>query len=317
MVGALASGETAAVRTNYEDDLRASGRLGRLARELGWREGLALGQLMLLYRATQDAGIIADDLEAILDCVEIEFETRDEARKFVDAMRVSRLASPTTDGEIEIHGNAKQLAERRWLDRTKTRRAKKGGQKRASSATRQEDGTFAPASNQLTIQRPSSDPADPSPVPAPVPSPSPSPKEERERARSLPPETDKLSEIVASQIPTEQAMRVFDAYQSAREKHRSIQRTLIPGSLDIGHCKTLLAMSGGDERVAIAIVRAFVKNHGPKNFWADRKWSLWILVEPKNYELCRGIAATNPQPRRARDDRSDDGQEQSAHHEND
>ena len=96
------------MRTAYEDDLRSSGRLSKVARYMGWRDREALGALMFFYRHTQDAELIDGTREQILTLIVVEHDSDDEAWRFIDAMEKARLLTKTGD-TYHIHGNSKHV----------------------------------------------------------------------------------------------------------------------------------------------------------------------------------------------------------------
>lgn len=116
------------MRVSIEDDLRSSGRLGKLARVMGWREPHALGALVMVYRATQDLEIVEETPDKIVNAIVVDFDSDDEAHAFVSAMVSARLATLTDRGTIVIHGNDKHVATLKKIRAG----ASKGGSARAS-----------------------------------------------------------------------------------------------------------------------------------------------------------------------------------------
>lgn len=93
------------VRTNIEDDLYTSGRLGKLARTMKWTEREALGGLVLVWRATQDSEIVEATLDHMVSVCAVHFDSDTQTVDFLKAMAAARLAT-VEGGLICIKGNA-------------------------------------------------------------------------------------------------------------------------------------------------------------------------------------------------------------------
>lgn len=98
-----------AVRVNMESDLRTSGRLGKLARTMGWSEQRTGGALWFFYWHTQEAGIIEDTPDKIVSAVVVDFDSEGEAHAFVSGMVSAKLATISENGIVRIHGNDKHV----------------------------------------------------------------------------------------------------------------------------------------------------------------------------------------------------------------
>jgi hypothetical protein len=119
------------VRVNIEDDLWTSGRLLKLARVMKWEEAKALGHLVLVYRATQKAGIISETQARVLTVCVLHFESDEETDRFLTAMVSSQLAAVLENGDLHIRGNERHVER---LDRLLSNSGKGG---KASAVTRQ------------------------------------------------------------------------------------------------------------------------------------------------------------------------------------
>lgn len=109
------------MRVNIEDELRLSGRLGRLARAMRWNERETVGALALFWGATQDAEIIEAPLSRIITVVAAHFDSDGQAESFVRAMAAARLATGSLDGaSFLIHGNEPHVLRLRRLRRQAT-----------------------------------------------------------------------------------------------------------------------------------------------------------------------------------------------------
>lgn len=135
------------MRVNVEDDLDKSGRLERFAREMRWSNDRALGRLVRVWGATQDAEIITASREEIVRVTLVRAKDREEAERVVDALIASHLADEN-NGLITIHGNEKHVT--RLVSMRKT--ASAGGSSRAAGK-RLANGCFAPAENQPSSKR--------------------------------------------------------------------------------------------------------------------------------------------------------------------
>lgn len=98
-----------AVRVNMESDLRTSGRLGKLARTMGWSEQRTGGALWFFYWHTQEAGIVEETPDKIVSAVVVDFDSEGEAHAFVSGMVSAKLATVSENGIVRIHGNDKHV----------------------------------------------------------------------------------------------------------------------------------------------------------------------------------------------------------------
>lgn len=306
-VSALTSGETHAVKLITEDEVFTPGsRVWKLATVMGWRFPHALGVCSLLWHSSQAAEVSRASRDDVLTfCGEL---SKSERTRLLDALTLCAIISECEAGLYLIHGNDHHITAKKVNSTVQRNRALERW-KKVHGATSQDDAGGMPAVSQRYAGRNAAASASAeqsgavqsgaeqsgSKIPQ---TPALAPEKLTEEAHtevearpSLPPLTNSLAEITASQVTTASAAKLFEVYQDAREKHCQIQRSLIPGGLDLTHCKTLITMCGGDEKAASAIVRAFTKNKGVKNFWHERKWALWILVEPRNFEHARALAA--------------------------
>lgn len=137
------------MRVNIEDDLRTSGRLGKLARVMGWTEREALGALVLFYRATQNAEVCEAPEDELVSLCVIDHDSDDDARRFVRGLLSSRLASANQD-TIVIHGNAQQVERIKALRKN----ASAGGRARMNRPTNLKPVAKQMASNSLANQCP-------------------------------------------------------------------------------------------------------------------------------------------------------------------
>ena len=140
------------MRTNIEDDVITSGRLGafmRAARLLDSSlsplvkdELMAMGALVFTYRDSQVKRFTTGERDRLRSILAVRLG--DVADQVIDALLAADLARPRGK-KISVKGNTKQVT------RLKTFRSNssKGGKKRADSATRGKDGTFAPGKDQV------------------------------------------------------------------------------------------------------------------------------------------------------------------------
>ncbi len=279
------------LRTNVEDDLWISGRLPKLARTLQIREALALGLLVCVYRRTQHAEIVEASIDRIMTIVVVDFDTDDEARHFLFAMVSSKLATMSDDGSsMTIHGNEPHV------DRlTRLRgQAGAGGKARQKSrlvseptaklqlshslASRSAPSSLLPVSvPSLSVSDYETAPDTPRPEPAVV-----VVQEPRGAPIPIPPQTDDLATIVASQIPAADAMRLWAKHQAETER-RKLARLPMPVGMDLHHCRTILALAGRHMPLAEKVLEAYVRcNSNP--YWSDKKWPLWALARERDFQ---------------------------------
>lgn len=131
--------EVLIVRVNIEDDLWTTNRLNKLSRVIGWNERETLGALTMVYRRTQTAELATGTMQEIVNAVEIDFDSQQQARDFIGAMVIARLASMYEGGEIEIRGNRSQVER---LSRLRAN-AKAGGKRRQADAKQMANDSLA------------------------------------------------------------------------------------------------------------------------------------------------------------------------------
>lgn len=134
-------GAEAKVRVNVEDDVKK--HLPRLAAEMGWTQREALGCLVLVWGATQDALIYEDTPERVATVCALCFDSDSQAQRFITAMIGAQLAMVLDDGRVRIRGN-KEHIERLEGYRI---RATKGG--RAKAVLQAAKTTVSSASSML------------------------------------------------------------------------------------------------------------------------------------------------------------------------
>ncbi len=155
------------MRTNIEDDVIASGRLGAFARaaqllqsalpDTVKEELMAMGALTFAWRDSQMRRFTTGARERLRIILSVRFGVVTD--QVIDALLVADLADLRKD-KIRIKGN------REHVTRLKLLRSKSsnGGKIRARSATRGKDGTFNPAQHQVSPAVSSA----PAPAPAPT-----------------------------------------------------------------------------------------------------------------------------------------------------
>lgn len=121
------------MRVNIEDDLYLSGRLGRLARAMGWNERESLGALTLVWRATQAERLSSTTVERLVTVVGVWFDDDQQCERFIRAMAISRLAQ--IDGEtITINGNEQQIMRLdAWLEQKREAGRRSAASRKAQS----------------------------------------------------------------------------------------------------------------------------------------------------------------------------------------
>lgn len=135
------------MRTNIEDDVITSGRLGAFTRAarlldsslspLVKDELMAMGALVFTYRDSQVKRFTTGERDRLRSILAVRLG--DVADQVIDALIAADLARPRGK-KISVKGNPKQVS------RLKSFRsnASKAGKIRAETGSRQEDGTFAP-----------------------------------------------------------------------------------------------------------------------------------------------------------------------------
>lgn len=112
-------------RVNVEERAFADGRVGRLAKKMGWWESTAIGQLVFLWRDSQEAEAARGTAEQIVFWSRLDFLEPEEQAKWVRALGTFGYIRETdTPGQWEIAGNADQIA---GIQKARGK-AKKGGE---------------------------------------------------------------------------------------------------------------------------------------------------------------------------------------------
>jgi hypothetical protein len=160
------------MRTNIEDDIISSGRLGAFSRaakllhsalpEAVKEELIAMGALVFTYRDSQVKRFTTGARGRLQSILTVRFGS--VADQVIDAMLSSQLATER-NAKISVKGN------RAHVSRLKSLRAKSsnGGKIRAGSATRGKGGVFVPGKSQAEHQAAPAVSSDPAPAPAPAP----------------------------------------------------------------------------------------------------------------------------------------------------
>ena len=113
------------MRVNVEDSVYE--HLPRLAKECGRTLTDALGQLVLVYRATQRAEVHEETPARLTTICALHFDSDEAADRFFTAMIAAQLAVLLDDGRIRIRGNGEHIARlNQYRDR-----ASKGGNAKA------------------------------------------------------------------------------------------------------------------------------------------------------------------------------------------
>ncbi len=273
------------MRTNVEDDLWDSGRLSKLARSLQIREPLALGLLICVYRRTQKALIVTETIDRLITSVVVDFDSDDEARHFIRAMVVAKLATESSDGNlITIKGNDTHV--RRLADFRD--RASMGGKASVKKAQSFRKPTLEPALEHMLntpsslLRSPSSDLQTETEIRDPC------ARDPEPEARV--PSTDDLSTIAASQIPGDQVLSVYESWRSEMQSVRKIPMPLIASATDKHAIRSLIHMSGS-VAIATEVARAFVHCDDPKGYFKRVGWPLWLLGEVRNFTEARTKAS--------------------------
>lgn len=158
------------MRTNIEDDVITSGRLGAFMRAAKLLDStlpaavkdelMAMGALVFTYRDSQVKRFTTGERARLRSILAVRLG--DAADQVIDALISADLARPKGN-KISVKGNPKQVTRLRSFRSN----ASKGGKIRAEIATRQEDGTFGPSKHQqppAESSAPNSDLLSPSPV---------------------------------------------------------------------------------------------------------------------------------------------------------
>lgn len=117
---------------------------------------------------------------------------------------------------------------------------------------------------------------------------------EGERARTReapPPPSDSLLDISASQVSADRAQRLCEEYRTAMKQEHGSDQPLIPPPKRMHEAKLVIAMAGGDDVLAAAIVWAFVRSPGNRGYWNDRKHAFHLLTDHRDFEHAQQLAA--------------------------
>lgn len=98
-----------------------------------------------------------------------------------------------------------------------------------------------------------------------------------------------MGEARALLVSTEQAVELFEHWQTELERRRGVSKALVPPTAALENAKLVLGQAGSDMVLAKAVVTAFVA--ADRRYWIERQHALWLLADPKDYEGARLIAA--------------------------
>lgn len=97
------------MRINVElQDLRASGRLWKLAQTMGWNQRETIGALVQFWGATQDAEIVETTHAKLMTTIILDMDSDDQAERFVRALIAAQLVE-SRDSLLLIKGNEEHV----------------------------------------------------------------------------------------------------------------------------------------------------------------------------------------------------------------
>lgn len=234
------------VRVNLEDTIHE--HIPRLAKEMGWSHREALGQLALVYRATQRAEIHEETPARLVTVCALHFDSDEQGERFFTAMLRAQLAVLLADGRIRIRGNGEHIA--RLIDYRA--RASKAGLA-SSAAKRKKLNDFV--NYKLTPSQPTANPqlTPVEPSYAPMLPFSFSPKDSLQTSSALNAPTAKKTRQPKPKKPTTDTHRIRLAWEAAYLKRHGV----VYLNWDGAHAKFAKSLEDRAERVTALLPAYF------------------------------------------------------------
>lgn len=235
----------------------------------------ALGLLGSLWHSTQNMGVVYADSTAILNGLPAGLR-RD--RRYIDALVAAGFLVP--HGELfRVIGNAEHVEVRE----AKSKKGKRAAQKRWGSqdAPSIRDGMHEAESPKMPDPI-RSDALGSAPRIDPI---------HTEPRGGIPaiPVSDKLVDYSISKA---EARELAGHYQDEQADAHGVTRALMLPDTLLSSCMVILALCSGDLALAKRIVSAYVRGLDP--WWEQKRWAIWVLENPKNFEQARLLASTPP-----------------------
>lgn len=117
--------------------------------------------------------------------------------------------------------------------------------------------------------------------------------EEIEQNAKKPPPIETTADAIASVTPVATALELFEFWQCELHRRRGVPKVLIAPAAALASARRVLVNASGDMPLAKTAVTGFVGSDHP--YWVQRKWALWLLEEPRDFEQARLSAGKTSQ----------------------
>lgn len=236
----------------------------------------ALGLLGAIWHGTQNMGVVYANSAAILASLPAGLR-RD--KRYIDALVASGWLVPR--GEMfEVVGNKDHVQAREVFSES--------GKKGAEARWGKKDGLAMPEANGNSPEEKNGLP--PLPPDPPLP-PMGVGDLAGAREQTHPPGSLSLRDVTAEQVSVERGHALCEVYRTAQREEHGSEQPLVPPPKRVWEARLVIAMAGGDDALAAAIVRAFVGSPGHRGYWSDRKHAFHLLTDARDFEHAQQLAA--------------------------